>query len=367
VRTVLILSALLGEAMAQEPAITMPEETAPGPGSGRRIPIGSYGEAFYLQNSEGTEEAQLRRLVLFLGHQFDERFRVYSEIEIEHGNEVEMEQAFVEYRHCPCLGARAGLVLVPVGILNVLHESPTFHGNERPQLDQVLVPTTWRELGAGLFGELPYGIKYEAYLLRGLDASPDPDEGRLGFTDDRPIRGGRLGGNEGSAESAAGVFHLGWSPLGIVDLGASLYYGDASQGEPAIDSVRVTMVEGDARFRRSGFEARAQFAHLAITNVDDIARARADPENPGPRVSSHNGLYVEAGYDVLHMMRSRHEVIPFFRFERLDVGFPDPTIVLQGGVTYRPHPQVAVKGDVARIDSGAVAETRLALGLGYMF
>ena len=58
---------------------------------------------------------------------------------------------------------RAGMVLVPVGIVNERHEPPTFNGVERTFVDTVIVPTTWRDVGVGAFGDLGRGFSYRAY------------------------------------------------------------------------------------------------------------------------------------------------------------------------------------------------------------
>ena len=44
-------------------------------------------------------------------------------------------------------------MLVPMGIVNEYHEPTTFNGVERPSMDKSIVPTTWREIGAGVTGK----------------------------------------------------------------------------------------------------------------------------------------------------------------------------------------------------------------------
>ena len=63
------------------------------------------------------------------------------------------------------VGVRAGIVLVPMGIINQWHEPPIFHGVERPTVDRVIIPTTWRE---GAVGELDSaGAGYEIITVPG--------------------------------------------------------------------------------------------------------------------------------------------------------------------------------------------------------
>ena len=92
---------------------------------------------------------------------------------------------------------RAGMVLVPVGIVNERHEPPTFHGVERTFVDTVIVPTTWRDTGVGAFGDLGRGFSYRAYVVPGLDATGfSAEEGIAGRTAaGRPRRCQRSGGH----------------------------------------------------------------------------------------------------------------------------------------------------------------------------
>ena len=42
-------------------------------------------------------------------------------------------------------GLRGGLVLIPMGFINELHEPPTYLGTLRPETERFIIPTTWRE------------------------------------------------------------------------------------------------------------------------------------------------------------------------------------------------------------------------------
>ena len=63
-------------------------------------------------------------------------------------------------------------MLVPMGIINEYHEPTTFNGVERPLVEKYIVPTTWREIGAGVTGNIiPASIKYQAYIMNGVITS----------------------------------------------------------------------------------------------------------------------------------------------------------------------------------------------------
>ncbi len=116
-----------------------------------------------------------------VGHRFSDRLKFWSEVEVEHAfveveggeetGEVAIEQAYLDLMVHRRFNLRAGMVLVPVGIINERHEPPTFNGVERTMVDTVIVPTTWRDIGIGAFGDLGRGFSYRAYAVPGLDAT----------------------------------------------------------------------------------------------------------------------------------------------------------------------------------------------------
>ena len=142
-------------------------------------PISGYMD-FHLNRPE-HEDAQLdfHRFVLLFNHSFTDRLRFVGELEIEHGfvsgleasGEVALEQAYLDFRLKPEFNLRAGMLLAPVGIINERHEPPTFYGVERPFVDTFIIPTTWFDAGAGVYGTVGNGWQYRAYLMAPLDAT----------------------------------------------------------------------------------------------------------------------------------------------------------------------------------------------------
>ena len=110
--------------------------------------------------------------MLLVAHQFSDRIRFVSELELEHAfvegleesGELELEQAYVDFLLSRRFNVRAGMLLMPVGIINERHEPPVYYGVERPFVDTVIIPTTWFEVGAGVHGEVGRGWRYRAYL-----------------------------------------------------------------------------------------------------------------------------------------------------------------------------------------------------------
>ena len=120
------------------------------------------------------------------------------------------------------INARAGLVLVPVGFLNEIHEPPFYHGNVRPPVEQFILPTTWRANGVGLFGEIVPGLQYRTYGITSLNAE--------GFAADGP-REARQSGNRELAHDWSWVARVDYSPMPELLFGGSLYLGDQGQNQ----------------------------------------------------------------------------------------------------------------------------------------
>ena len=95
------------------------------------LTIGGYGEINYNDFDNGPSELDVQRLVLLFAYKFDDRVSFITEIEYEHVKEVYIEQAWLNYALADKISLRAGLLLVPMGIINEYHESTTFNGVER--------------------------------------------------------------------------------------------------------------------------------------------------------------------------------------------------------------------------------------------
>jgi hypothetical protein len=133
--------------------------------NGNAVTIGAYGEVTYNQPESDNGELDVQRLVLLLGYKFNEKTQFVTEIEIEHVEEVFVEQAFVNYALTDNVNLRGGLMLIPMGIINEYHEPTTFNGVERPGVESAIIPTTWREIGVGVNGRFPdASLSYQAYL-----------------------------------------------------------------------------------------------------------------------------------------------------------------------------------------------------------
>ena len=358
-------------------------------GVARGVSIGGYGEMllerFDHERQDGvasTRPAQLDflRNVLYVGYKFDDQLLFNSEIEIEHAGvggeavgEVALEFAYLDWAPRRDLGVRAGMLLVPVGLANEWHESPILIGARRPDVEQRIIPTTWHVNGAGLFGELPVGLTYRAYLTEGLDASR--------FSAAGGIRDGRQGGSEARAVNPAFSGRLDWIGTPGLLLGVSAYTGDSWQeAQPAsvVLEPQVTVADLHARFDWRGLQARSVFVRGWLDDAADLSDVLglSGSDRLG---QSFWGYYVEAAYDMLPLAYpgTRYGLLPYLRFERTDTqddvpgGIEDPAndrITLTTGLALRPHPNVVLKMDhQQRRNQARTGVGQWNVAIGYLF
>jgi hypothetical protein len=355
----------------------------------RGVSIGGYGEAIYQNFDRRTDDGEpsgltdtidLTRAVFYFGYKFDEHFLFNSEIEYEHATtgegdeekgEVSVEFAYLDYLVRREFNLRAGLVLLPVGFINELHEPPVFLGARRPDVEDLILPTTWRELGVGVFGDAgPFA--YRAYLVNGLDSA--------GFEGGDPLHEGRQGGSNASAEDFAVTGRLDFVGVPGLLVGASGYTGSSAQGREAEGEsfdARVTLLDAHAEWRWHGIQARALAARGTIGDAAQVNAANgfSGEDSVGRKFT---GSYVEGGYDLLFPRGGRASLVPFARWERYNTqdevpaGFaanPENDVRLWTfGVQFRPIPQVVLKLDYQDYrNEASTGVDRWNLALGWLF
>lgn len=326
--------------------------------------FGGYGEITLNAPSNGEAVIDFRRFVLFFGHDFSDRIRFYSEFEVEHAvssssdaGEVEIEQGYLDGLFGRHLNLRGGLILMPMGIVNVYHEPPSFNGVDRPDVDQFVIPSTWREPGVGIFGELAEGVRYQLYLVNGFNAN--------GFTAGAAIHDGHQEAQLAHAADVAAIARVDYEPVLGTVIGASAYGGTSgnSLGE-SVGHVPIGLFDIDARYHHAGISARGEIAVLFIGETRALNTALAagtmDQAMAGPVSSRSQGGYLEVGYDILRILSPNTDqaLDVFTRFDYADTQakvlgglaalheFDRKSLMF--GVTYHPIPQVALKFDYRR-------------------
>ena len=326
--------------------------------------IGGYGELHY-NNLDSKEEVDFKRFVLYFGHEFTDRIRFFSEVELEHAvsgddenGELELEQAYIEFDLNARNALKTGVFLMPVGILNETHEPTTFYGVERNPVETYIIPTTWWEAGAGLHGELGKGFSYNFDGTSGLDVDTSGSDAFL-------IRGGRQKVSEAKANDGAVTGRLKWTGMPGVELGvAGQWQKDVTQGELGVSA---TLLEAHADIQRGPFGLRALYARWDLSNASTINAS--NPAAVGR--DEQSGWYIEPSLKG-HVWRIPGEIGVFARYNVWDnnAGSSNDTEFTQvnAGFNYWPIPDVVFKFDVQQQDNDSASnDNGFNLGMGYQF
>ncbi|HYQ94224.1 MAG TPA: hypothetical protein VEP70_05270 [Burkholderiales bacterium] len=344
-----------------------------------------YGEVAYGKfRQSGNATADLQRFVFGFNHRFDERLTFHSEIEIEHAvvssadnGEAAIEQAWLNYKVSDAANVKGGLFLIPVGILNEMHEPPTYFGVMRNQVETRIIPTTWRELGAGVHGVVGEGLSYDVGITTNFD-SGKLDERTTG------IRSAHQEGQEANARNLAVYGALNYRRPGLL-MGGGVFTGNTGQNgasNPALQGVsaRLTLWDVHAQYRIARLDLQALYAAGTLGDADKVTAAilaaAPTPADAFAAPKTLKGGYVQAAYHVYK--QGNFDVAPFVRYERIDIKqqedpanglLQDPNNIERiktFGVNFWVHPQVVLKADIQRYATDK-SQDRFSLGLGFMF
>jgi len=328
-----------------------------------------YGELHYGNSDKEGAVSKMdnHRLVLGWTYDFSDRIKFNAEVDFEHAaQEMELEFAFIDFLINKNINFRAGTMLMPVGYLNEFHEPPLFYSVERPYVQKNIIPTTWQEGGAGIFGTITDGIRYRAYVVSALNAA--------GFKASSGIRSGR--GKVASAASSdlAFVGRLEVERFSGLKLGASVYSGGAAQDDDALGDAGINLIELDARYRWNAIELTGLFTSIAVDDTESIHAVTG--QVVGETIS---GGYIEVAYHLRGLVVPNDmDLVVFARGENYNTqsdvasGFSadskyDMTVTTVG-VSFMPERRIAVKADVESWEDGSGKSWRqINLGLGYMY
>jgi hypothetical protein len=344
-----------------------------------RTHIGGYGELHYNNfdsDSGKDDQIDFHRFVLHFGHEFTDRLRLHTELEVEHAligdnndceftvpagglaagdtvscdgsttpGEVELEQAYIEYDINDQLTTRGGVFILPIGIMNETHEPATFYGVERNDVENIIIPGTWWAGGAGLSGRYASGLSWDLAVHEGLKMP----------TDSYRIRSGRQKTAEADASDFAYTGRVKYTGIPGLELAASLnYQTDASQkgGDGLEEGLLFTT---HAVYQNGPFALRALYAEW---NFDGTGvEAAGDDEQKGwylePSFKPRKDLGLYARYEDIEAARDAD------KFEQWEVG-----------LNYWPHEAVVLKADFRSREhdlSGVTDFDAFDLGIGYHF
>jgi hypothetical protein len=374
-RWTLLLSLFLFSLVQPGWALELEDEAKVKEEAGPKLTFHGYGELHYnhpkvdgtgLPAGDLPPTLDFHRLVFGWSYAFNDRLSLHAEIDYEHATrELELEFAYVDYKWIDAVNFRAGSLLLPIGPLNEFHEPTLFYSVERPYVQRYIIPTSWSEGGAGVYGQIIPGLRYRIYFIEGLNAA--------GFSENG-IRDGKqvLSEDENIAVNFGGVGRLEYTAIPGFGIGASFYRAGAGQNN-GIGSAAVTLWDVDARFRLMGIDLTGLYAMTKVKGAEAISTLVKETVG-----SEQFGWYAEAAYHLDQITKSKWDLVPFVRWEKFDTQKAVPAgltenpatdrKILTYGVAFYPDPDVAIKIDQERWEDGTGADdNRYNLGLAFTF
>jgi len=364
---------------------------------GRGLSIGGYGELLISKiPDDGNNIVDAQRVILYAGYKFTENIIFNSEIEFEHATtssnldgqdgSVSVEFAYLDFLIKDYVNIRGGLLLVPFGIINEIHEPTTFYGVFRPSVERQIIPTTWRENGLGLLGDIDLQsagtLSYKAYIMNSADSRGFSASGNRGL---------RTNGNRSRFNDVAFVSRLEYDPYPGITIGGSIYLGDTGQGvnvenpDSPFNGQKIggffQMYELDADLQWRGFHVRTLAVWTALDDVDQI-NANLDFTGDESVGDEQFGWYIVAAYNIMTEIETNsrylNNISPFFRFETYDTQKSVPSGFSRNpandrteytlGLNYLPIPNVVVKAEYQWLENDAnTGDNQFNFGLGYVF
>ena len=349
------------------------------------LSIGGYGEIFYNHKSAENQDGdpvdndptvEAYRYVIYLGYKFNDKWVLNTEIELEHVSEIFNEFMYLDYLHDPTLNFRFGLMLLPVGFINEQHEPVLFPSVRRPEVERLIIPSTWREIGVGTFGSIG-NIDYKAYIVNGGDAD---DITTSNFRGTRKKGGDGGDSDNTNASTGAAVVRVDYNVDTQTSFGASIYKGQGSSDNS--ENLETTLYDLHAQYQYKGLRLRVLYTELNYDNVDDWNDVNNGTNSNGNAQtnlqSKLQGGYIEALYNVWQGKKVA-ALEPFVRYERvnLNADYNEDDYTYDGakdrhsyrvGLAYKPTVRITFKADYAFIENKADnAVNEFNLGMGFNF
>lgn len=395
---------------------------------GHRLSVGGYGEVAYSRNFYSDNGYRYTRpstykndpshgrfdiphAVIYLGYDFGKGWTMGSEIEFEHGGtgssieyeaeealefeneqekggEVELEQFWLQKSFSKALNIRAGHIVVPFGLTNAHHEPLNFFTVYRPEGENTILPSTWHQTGASVFGRVG-DWRYEAQFIAGLDA--------FKFSRANWIQGGVHSPFEFEpANKYGGLVRIDNYSVPGLRLAVSGYYGQSMHnfvpnylysGSNKKIKGNIYLGSFDFTFNKCNWIARGNIDYGYVSDANEISsftypNKASNGVTPYEMEDKYFGSHamatmVEVGYDVFSripkLRLDNQRLYVFGHFEYYDSYINTKTKkwtnkrVWAFGANYFPIPQIAVKAEYNLRDLHTPYNDEPALNIGVAY
>ena len=336
------------------------------------LSIGGYGEMFYA-NPEGTDDyADVYRFITYFGYKFNDWIVLNTEIEFEHGadsndgGKVVVEFFYLDFLLSQEANLRLGHVLVPMGIVNLRHEPTLFNTVQRPEIEKYLLPSTWHENGALVYGRFENAdIEYTAGVVNALNLNNDDTKTPSGSW----IREGRLGSSKDASFDPAFVGRVDYTGINGLMVGASVYYGGGSntKDDTDISGLTTTMFDIHAIYDNGPFSAYGLYTQTNLDGAEKLSDTA---------VEKASGYYANASYDISSLVGLNYTLPVFAQYQNYNPvektvdGLNEDefqTEIVTIGLNFFPADQVVLKADYAMKEVNNEDTNTFSVGLGFIF
>jgi hypothetical protein len=333
-----------------------------------------------------TNNFDQQRFIPFIYADVTEHVKIATELEIEHGvressgNEIEvsLEFGFIDYLIKEQFNLRGGILLMPLGKFNLLHDSPLNDLSDRPLVSQLIIPSTMSETGTGFYGTVYPGrtskIDYELYVTTGpcgYGANGTPLVSEMDGTSEGRQRtcAGHDGADINNGKSYVG--RMAYSPMLGVEVAGSSYYGNANNNASNYSPLSITAL--DWTFQRGPLEVIGEAAWAYARGNSRAVQGNTIGFSPGSLLNQiggnsgvgtppqrMDGFYIQSNYHFMPEFLSNFSPKRFgpgstftavFRYDRVNTNLDNSNGTggwgnlqqFSFGVNYRPIQDTAIK------------------------
>jgi len=333
-----------------------------------------------------TNNFDQQRFIPFIYADVTDHIKVATELEIEHGvressgNEIEvsLEFGFIDYLVKEPFNLRAGILLMPLGKFNLLHDSPLNDLSDRPLVSQLVIPSTMSETGAGFYGTVYPGrtgkADYELYVTTGpcgYAANGTPLVSEMNGTSQGRQR--TCAGHDGADinNGKAVVGRLAYSPMLGVEVAGSSYYGNANNNASNYTPLNITALDwtlqrgpfqviGEAAWAYARGNSRAVQGNTIGFAPGSLLTAIGGNSGMGTPPQRMDGFYIQGNYHFMPEFLAKFSPKRFgpgstftavIRYDRVNTNLDNSNGTggwgnleqISFGLNYRPIQDTAIK------------------------
>lgn len=377
--------------------------------SDSKFTISGYGESNYInylgaKNTFGEDlelyMTNMQRFITYAAYKPKKWLVLYAEIFAEYMNDGTNEshfefqpELFVDFLFSEKFNVRIGTHQAQIGYINNNDEPVMFYSVNRPEVERLIIPSTWIDLGIMTYGKVNNNLKWSASLYQGLD--PTDLKGATW------IRRGRANAVRFNFEGFTANSSLKYTGIENTELVINGIF--SKMGKENIHS-NIYLLSSYLRkiYKNWTFMALAAVGGADnTTGIYEITR-QSSLDNVGQVLGKNvYGYYTEVGYDIWPLLKGKQRSVNqpdnfliksseirlpiFMRYERLNTHnridesllhkpvFKSDLTAITIGANFNPRRNIVVKANYqfrnnrASLADGNVEGDRFEIGLGFIF